>query len=43
VLTIRNLSKTYPNGVRALTAVNLDIPKPACSGCSGRTVPASRA
>ena len=25
-LTIRNLSKTYPNGVRALQDVNLDIP-----------------
>ena len=25
-LTIRNLSKTYPNGVRALNDVSLDIP-----------------
>jgi ABC-type multidrug transport system ATPase subunit len=27
MLTIRNLSKTYPNGVQALKAVSLDIPK----------------
>ena len=26
MLTIRNLSKTYPNGVRALSEVSLDIP-----------------
>ena len=26
MLTIRNLSKTYPNGVRALNDVTLDIP-----------------
>jgi ABC-type multidrug transport system ATPase subunit len=26
MLTIRNLSKTYPNGVRALSGVSLDIP-----------------
>src|SRR5574337_1851070 len=26
MLTIRNLSKTYPNGVRALNDVSLDIP-----------------
>ena len=26
MLTIRNLSKTYPNGVRALDGINLDIP-----------------
>src|SRR5690348_15343895 len=26
MLTIRNLSKTYPNGVRALRDVSLDIP-----------------
>ncbi|HEX5756884.1 MAG TPA: ABC transporter ATP-binding protein, partial [Arenimonas sp.] len=26
MLTIRNLSKTYPNGVRALNGINLDIP-----------------
>ena len=26
MLTIRNLSKTYPNGVQALKAVTLDIP-----------------
>ena len=25
-LSIRNISKTYPNGVRALTNVSLDIP-----------------
>ncbi|MBL0040165.1 MAG: ABC transporter ATP-binding protein [Xanthomonadales bacterium] len=27
MLTIRNLSKTYPNGVQALKSVTLDIPK----------------
>ena len=26
MLSIRNLSKTYPNGVRALNDVSLDIP-----------------
>ena len=27
MLSIRNLSKTYPNGVQALKSVTLDIPK----------------
>lgn len=27
MLTIRQLSKTYPNGVRALSEVSLDIPR----------------
>jgi ABC-type multidrug transport system ATPase subunit len=27
MLTIRNLSKTYPNGVRALSGIDLDIPR----------------
>jgi ABC-type multidrug transport system ATPase subunit len=27
MLTIRNLSKTYPNGVRALRGIDLDIPR----------------
>ena len=27
MLTIRNLSKTYPNGTQALRAVSIDIPK----------------
>ena len=26
MLTIRNLSKTYPNGVQALKSVTLDVP-----------------
>jgi ABC-type phosphate/phosphonate transport system ATPase subunit len=43
MLTIRNLSKTYPNGVQALKSVTLDIPAMACSACSARTAPASPA
>ena len=41
-LTISGLSKTYPNGVRALDDVILDDPAAACSACSGPTAPASR-
>ena len=40
-LTINGLSKTYPNGVRALSDVSLSIPT-GISDCSGRTAPASR-
>ena len=39
-LQIRNLSKTYANGVAALKDVTLTIPR-ACSGCSVRMAPAS--
>ena len=35
-LSIRNISKTYPNGAQALKDVTLMIPA-GCSGCSGQT------
>ena len=40
MLIIRNLGKTYANGVRALDNVTLDIP-PACSDCLAPTAPAN--
>jgi hypothetical protein len=40
VRVIRDVSKTYPNGVQALKDVTLTIPR-GCTACSAPTAPAS--
>jgi ABC-type histidine transport system ATPase subunit len=41
-LSVRDLRKTYGNGVEALKGVTLDVAEVDSSPCSARTAPASR-